>query len=73
MNICIQLFIIKPTMPCYLNICFGLMHTQDEVLERAKKSKEKAAREAMEVQGTPLSSDVGAITDMQAHDITQVP
>lgn len=49
------------------------MHTQDEVLERARKSKEKATREAMEVQGTPSSSNAGDVTNLQPHDITQVP
>lgn len=49
------------------------MHTQDEVLERARKSKDKAAREAMEVQGTPSSSNAGDVTDLQPHDRTQMP
>lgn len=36
---------------------------QEEVLERAKRSKEKAAKEAMEVQGLiPKSSAIGVST-----------
>lgn len=40
------------------------MHMQEEVLERAKRSKEKAAREAMEVEGLiPKSSAIEVSTD----------
>ncbi|KAL8102000.1 hypothetical protein AgCh_033778 [Apium graveolens] len=46
---------------------------QDEVQERARKSKEKAAREVMEVHGTPSSSNAREVTDLQPHDITQTP
>lgn len=39
------------------------MHMQEEVLERAKRSKDKAAKEALEVQGLiPKSSAIEAST-----------
>lgn len=41
---------------------------QEEVLERAKKSKEKAAREAMEVQGLIPKSSVNTTTVSSASE-----